>query len=104
MSSGDEVVIPKSTKRKVKLGAKTANKRAAESQGPSLGVKKVKKDDSNENKKGPKIINTLKKTDDSHPNFVPFRNGKFNEKTKDLYHQVVRAVQVITFFSFLFSL
>ena len=93
MSSGDEVVIPKATKRKGKPGAKTANKRAAESQGPSNGVKKVKKEDINENKKGPKVINTLKKTDDSHPTFAPFRNGKFNEKTKDLYQQVVRAVQ-----------
>ena len=96
MSSGDEVVIPK-PKRKVKSG-KTANKRTAESQGPSNGVKKVKKEDSNgnENKKGPKIINTLKKTDDSHPTFVPFPNEAFNEKTKDLYQQVVRSVQALT--------
>ena len=96
MSSGDEVVIPK-PKRKVKP-AKTANKRTAETQGPSNGVKKVKKVDSNdnENRKGPKIVNTLKKTDDSYPTFDPFPNGKFNEKTKDLYQQVVRSVQVLT--------
>ena len=97
LSSEDEVVVPK-PKRKV-TPAKSTNKRAAESQGPSNGKKaKIIKDESNvnENKKGPKMIKTLKKTDDSYSTFAPFKNGMFNERTKNLYEQVVRAVEMLT--------
>ena len=97
LSSEDEVVVSK-PKRKV-TPVKSTNKRAAESQGPSNGKKaKIIKDESNvnENKKGPKMIKTLKKTDDSYSTFAPFKNGMFNERTKNLYEQVVRAVEMLT--------
>ena len=47
-------------------------------------------------KKGPKIINTQKNHDDSHPIFSPFKGGKFNENGKSsLYEQIVRSVEVL---------
>ena len=92
--SSDEEVIPKSSKRQK---PKTSEKRPSESQGPSKNAKKKKIDNEIEgaSKKGPKIINTQKNHDDSHPIFSPFKGGKFNEKSSSLYEQIVRSVEVL---------
>ena len=51
-----------------------------------------KKESTENKKKGPKMINTLKTHDDAHPTYPPFRNGVFNDKSPQVYDMVVRAV------------
>ena len=84
--SSDDEVIPKPSKRKT-------NKRSAE-ESTSQPSKRQKVDNRKE-VKGPKVINTLKKYDDSHPIFSPFKGGKFSEKSSSLYDQIVKSVQVL---------
>ena len=70
----EEEFIPKPKKRKA----------PAQKQEP--------KEDRTNNKKGPKVINTLKSHDDAQATYSPFRNGVFNDKSPQVYDLVVRAV------------
>ena len=99
MSSGDEDLPVKSKKRKPAPKAK--NKRSADNSSSSKSVKKQKTnhdieiEENGKERRGPKVINTLTRHDESFPIFSPFKDGKFNEKSANIYDQIVKSVQVL---------